>query len=53
MVWYQFIPGWRIITLPFFLMLSLFASLGFGLWIAALNVKYRDFRLLTHLSLFQ
>ena len=25
-------------------MLALFASLGFGLWIAALNVKYRDFR---------
>jgi lipopolysaccharide transport system permease protein len=44
MVWYQFIPDWRIITLPFFLMLALFASLGFGLWIAALNVKYRDFR---------
>jgi lipopolysaccharide transport system permease protein len=44
MVWYQFIPDWRIVTLPFFLMLALFASLGFGLWIAALNVKYRDFR---------
>lgn len=44
MVWYKFIPDWRIITLPFFLMLALFASLGFGLWIAALNVKYRDFR---------
>jgi lipopolysaccharide transport system permease protein len=44
MIWYKFIPDWRIVTLPFFLMLSLFASLGFGLWIAALNVKYRDFR---------
>ena len=44
MIWYQFIPDWRIVTLPFFLMLALFASLGFGLWIAALNVKYRDFR---------
>lgn len=44
MIWYQFIPDWRIITLPFFLMLALFASLGFGLWLAALNVKYRDFR---------
>jgi lipopolysaccharide transport system permease protein len=25
-------------------MLALFASLGFGLWLVALNVKYRDFR---------
>jgi lipopolysaccharide transport system permease protein len=44
MIWYKFIPDWRIVTLPFFLILALFASLGFGLWIAALNVKYRDFR---------
>jgi lipopolysaccharide transport system permease protein len=44
MIWYKFIPDWRIVTLPFFLTLALFASLGFGLWIAALNVKYRDFR---------
>lgn len=44
MAWYQFVPDWRIITLPFFLLLALMASLGFGLWLSALNVKYRDFR---------
>jgi lipopolysaccharide transport system permease protein len=44
MIWYQFLPDWRIITLPFFLILASLASFGFGLWIAALNVKYRDFR---------
>jgi lipopolysaccharide transport system permease protein len=44
MVWYQFLPDWRVITLPFFLILASLASFGFGLWIAALNVKYRDFR---------
>jgi len=44
MVWYQFLPDWRIITLPFFLILASLAAFGFGLWIAALNVKYRDFR---------
>ncbi|MHB8171611.1 MAG: ABC transporter permease [Thermincolia bacterium] len=44
MVWYEFIPDWRILTLPLFLLLALLASLGFGLWMAALNVKYRDFR---------
>jgi len=44
MVWYHYIPGWQIITLPFFLLLAFFAALGAGLYVAALNVKYRDFR---------
>jgi lipopolysaccharide transport system permease protein len=44
MVWFHFIPQWRILALPFFLALALVTSLGFGLWLAALNVKYRDFR---------
>ncbi len=44
MIWYQFIPDWKVLTLPLFLLLALMAALGFGLWMAALNVKYRDFR---------
>lgn len=44
MAWYQFIPSWRIVTLPIFLLLALTVSLGFGTWLASLNVKYRDFR---------
>jgi len=44
MVWYKFIPDWRLATLPLFLLLALFTALGFGLLLAALNVKYRDFR---------
>ncbi len=44
MIWYQYIPDWHILTLPFFLLLAFFAALGAGLYIAALNVKYRDFR---------
>ncbi len=44
MVYYQFSPGWQILLLPFFIILALLASLGPGLWITALNVKYRDFR---------
>jgi lipopolysaccharide transport system permease protein len=44
MVWYQFVPGWRVMTLPFFVAISFAASIGCGLWLAALNVKYRDFR---------
>jgi len=44
MIWYRFLPGWEILYLPFFIILALLASLGPGLWITALNVKYRDFR---------
>jgi lipopolysaccharide transport system permease protein len=44
MACYQFAPGWQMLLLPFFLILALLASLGPGLWITALNVKYRDFR---------
>ena len=44
MAWYQFIPSWRILTFPLFLLLALMAALGFGIWLAAVNVKYRDFR---------
>ena len=44
MVWYQFLPDWRIIVLPVFVLLAFFASVGPSLWITALNVKYRDFR---------
>ncbi len=44
MVWYQFLPGWQILLLPLFILLAFLASLGPGLWITALNVKYRDFR---------
>jgi lipopolysaccharide transport system permease protein len=44
MVWYRFFPDWHILTLPFFLFLVLMATLGTGMWLAALNVKYRDFR---------
>lgn len=44
MVWYRFVPDWRILTLPFFITLAFAAAMGFGLWLTALNVKYRDFR---------
>lgn len=44
MIWYQFLPGWQILFLPLFTCVAFLASLGPGLWITALNVKYRDFR---------
>ncbi len=44
MVWYRFAPTVNILALPFFVVLAFLTSLGPGLWITALNVKYRDFR---------
>jgi len=44
MVWYQFIPDWRILTLPVFILIAFVAATGGGLWLAALTVEYRDFR---------
>jgi len=44
MVWYDFWPTWRLLSLPLFVLIAMAASLGAGFWISALNVKYRDFR---------
>jgi lipopolysaccharide transport system permease protein len=44
MSWYGFAPPINIIFLPLFILLAFAASLGIGLWVAALMVKYRDFR---------
>lgn len=44
MVFYRYAPNWNILLLPAFTLLALLASLGPGLWVTALNVKYRDFR---------
>jgi lipopolysaccharide transport system permease protein len=44
MAWYRFVPNWHILTLPLFMGLAFLAAVGPGLWITAMNVKYRDFR---------
>jgi lipopolysaccharide transport system permease protein len=44
MAWYRFAPDWRMLFLPLFTLVTVALSLGAGLFIAALNVKYRDFR---------
>ena len=44
MIWYHFTPSWTILYLPLFLGLALLTSMGAGLYVAALNVKYRDFK---------
>lgn len=44
MAGYRFVPSWRILSLPVFICLAFLTSLGPGLFVTALNVKYRDFR---------
>lgn len=44
MAWYQQVPSWRVIMLPVFIAIAFAAAMGAGLWLAALNVQYRDFR---------
>lgn len=46
MIWYGFAPSLRIFALPLFTFVAIAAAMGVGLWIAALNVKYRDFRII-------
>ncbi len=44
MIYYSYVPSYKIIFLPFFLLLTFLIASGAGIWLAALNVKYRDFR---------
>lgn len=44
MVCYGVIPTWRMLFLPLLLILALAISFGAGLWFAALNIRFRDFR---------
>jgi lipopolysaccharide transport system permease protein len=44
MIYYQHVPSINIIFVPLFLAIIILSSLGAGFFIAALNVKYRDFR---------
>jgi lipopolysaccharide transport system permease protein len=46
MTWYGFAPSLRMLTLPLFIFVAFAAALGAGLWMAALTVKYRDFRII-------
>jgi lipopolysaccharide transport system permease protein len=41
---FGYYPSWQIITLPFFLIFCFIAAMGVGIYLTALNVKYRDFR---------
>lgn len=42
--WYRYVPSWHIVFLPLFLLLVFTCAFGIGLFLTAVNVKYRDFR---------
>jgi len=42
MIWYGIMPGWGVLALPLFLLLAVLTALSIGLWLAVINVRYRD-----------
>ena len=46
MFWYQFAPSWHVLFFPVFVAAAIAATIGPSLWFTALNVKYRDFRII-------
>jgi len=42
LVWYGVMPGWQVVFLPLMILVAMITALGLGLWLTALNVKYRD-----------
>lgn len=44
MLFYGFTPSARVVALPAFVLLAIGAALAVGIWLSALNVRYRDVR---------
>jgi lipopolysaccharide transport system permease protein len=44
LIYYRVTLTWQILFLPVFALLATLLALGVGMWLAALNVKYRDIR---------
>ena len=44
MAYYHVAPTWNILMFPLVVMLITLLALGMGMWLSALNVKYRDVR---------
>jgi lipopolysaccharide transport system permease protein len=41
-LWFGIVPTWSLLALPFFLLLVVLTAIAVGLWLSALNVRYRD-----------
>ena len=42
MIWFGFMPGWGVLAVPLLLLLAVLTALSIGLWLAVINVRYRD-----------
>jgi lipopolysaccharide transport system permease protein len=42
MLYYGIFPTWKVLVLPLFIVLATITAFSFGVWLTALNVKYRD-----------
>ena len=46
LAWYRVVPGWQLLLLPLFLCGAMITAFAVGVWMTALNVRYRDIGLL-------
>ena len=44
MFWYQIVPSVELLLLPVVILFGFLTATGIGMWLSALNVKYRDVR---------
>jgi lipopolysaccharide transport system permease protein len=44
LIWFRVLPGWEVVFLPVFILFTLMAALGIGIWLSALTIRYRDFQ---------
>lgn len=44
LIWYAYTPSWQMVFLPLFILMAFLCAFGIGLFLTAVNVKYRDFR---------
>jgi lipopolysaccharide transport system permease protein len=44
MAWYAIVPTWSILMIPLLTLLTCLLALGVGMWMSALNVRFRDVR---------
>jgi lipopolysaccharide transport system permease protein len=51
MAFYKFVPGIQVLLMPLFLLQCMLLIIGIGFFVSALNVKYRDFRILVPFAL--
>ena len=49
MLFYGYFPTINTFWLPFFILLAIMTAVGVGLWLGAMNVKYRDVRYMVSL----